>query len=980
MCLLASGSTALITILLWSGMGAGASTLDMLCEYYSYRSYPLGAACLMVCLLYVLDFFVPPHLPGHFFVLWETDRGLGRSLLLVAVASFLVSCLLLTKEYPSVPLGVTIGIAPLAVAVVRFIGRPRVERRQRPKEGEGAGGEELSTSWVAEHGDIKQKIFLLQRMTGVEADQVAFFKATAFAFFVTFAAVLTAWIIWAVVQGKGLEGLDDAGSTQCGTTGTVYITWATPLIVALANLVYSVFAFLRLYMQDTYTKTDFTKNRLMHEALNSSMATEVTKRRMDMFTSRMSAGREAKETQELEAEARAKEEEYKSQHAEHVKQLSKIVKIVGCTFTLVAGLLYVAFQLLAADSHMATMVCGILGVLFMVFLITMYVTLHRLVKEMGNWLLELPAWKAMFRFAQNNWARALFIVIAFPALVFVPVISAVNQVVRRCRGIYKRYAHTLSEDVKGDGDIDGKSISGSIGHRSDLVLTPRIYFWVSRARSWDWLAICMGVAVWVFIYFCYALCPVLLNVVLAAVGTALENWSFGVILVMTFFIGVVAFLLPPVPGMTVYIFGGLLVTDHQGSPGSSEVEKWIWGCLINIALCWFLKLFACAVQQKLIGGLLGRSLLIRQTVGVHKVAIRCIESVLRKPGLSMGKVAILCGGPDWPTSVLAGILDLSLVQCELGTVPIIFFVAPCAMSGSLYKQRTKNVVWERSANLMIIFSVMVNLALWGLAAWSIQSELESNYHELTRPLKANADLEWLDHKTAQIAERTTVRWPDVGKAVRGVLLTGALIQICVFQALFWGFTYLFGEFEVSSEIKDLRWFSWSPETPLTAIFSDYALVLLGMYAVSWICFLQFWIWRRLKTAEPRAAATRDLDAQEASWKEAYLQKAEAMERQLLEGGKVEEGKVKEEVRAEDPAPVATKAAPPAYEVEEDRTREASFVVDEALYVKSVSSGVEVTVQPFEESTPRGGAQTQSFQCSLCCVGVDQSSGGSLRPP
>ena len=33
------------------------------------------------------------------------------------------------------------------------------------------------------------------------------------------------------------------------------------------------------------------------------------------------------------------------------------------------------------------------------------------------------------------------------------------------------------------------------------------------------------------------------------------------------------------------------------------------------------------------------------------------------------QVSILCGGPDWPTSVLAGILRLSLVECEIGTLP-----------------------------------------------------------------------------------------------------------------------------------------------------------------------------------------------------------------------------------------------------------------------------------------------------------------------
>merc|ERR1712176_956552 len=151
---------------------------------------------------------------------------------------------------------------------------------------------------------------------------------------------------------------------------------------------------------------------------------------------------------------------------------------------------------------------------------------------------------------------------------------------------------------------------------------------------------------------------------------------------MTFLIGVVAFLLPPVPGMTVYIFGGLVISNPVTCPWG------FWpGTVINIGVCYFLKLFACAVQQKCIGQLLGQSIWVRRTVGVHKVAIRCVEAVLRKPGWTLGKVAILCGGPDWPTSVLAGVLRLSLLQCELGTVPIIGFVVPCSLTGSFYLKR-----------------------------------------------------------------------------------------------------------------------------------------------------------------------------------------------------------------------------------------------------------------------------------------------------
>ena len=53
-----------------------------------------------------------------------------------------------------------------------------------------------------------------------------------------------------------------------------------------------------------------------------------------------------------------------------------------------------------------------------------------------------------------------------------------------------------------------------------------------------------------------------------------------------------------------------------------------------------------------------------------------IDLFRARPGMSFGKCMILCGGPDWPTSVLAGILRLSLVQCTIGgRNPVAYAVA-----------------------------------------------------------------------------------------------------------------------------------------------------------------------------------------------------------------------------------------------------------------------------------------------------------------
>lgn len=59
-----------------------------------------------------------------------------------------------------------------------------------------------------------------------------------------------------------------------------------------------------------------------------------------------------------------------------------------------------------------------------------------------------------------------------------------------------------------------------------------------------------------------------------------------------------------------------------------------------------LKLVACTLQQKMIGGLLSNSVSIRQMVGINSNLIRAMRLVLQEPGLGIAKVSILIGGKN----------------------------------------------------------------------------------------------------------------------------------------------------------------------------------------------------------------------------------------------------------------------------------------------------------------------------------------------
>ena len=158
----------------------------------------------------------------------------------------------------------------------------------------------------------------------------------------------------------------------------------------------------------------------------------------------------------------------------------------------------------------------------------------------------------------------------------------------------------------------------------------------------------------------------------------MKDYSPAVVLVCFVLLGVGMFLLPPVPGPPVYLTGGVLLV------GSMEDSMGFWGAsFVCIFVCWLVKLLSCSLQQKWFGEGLGGYVGVRYTVGINSVQMRAIRYCLMQPGFSPAKVAILCGGPDWPTSVLCGILRVPLYESVLGTSPVlVLYLAYTVLAGA----------------------------------------------------------------------------------------------------------------------------------------------------------------------------------------------------------------------------------------------------------------------------------------------------------
>ena len=114
-------------------------------------------------------------------------------------------------------------------------------------------------------------------------------------------------------------------------------------------------------------------------------------------------------------------------------------------------------------------------------------------------------------------------------------------------------------------------------------------------------------------------------------------------------VGMFLFMLPPIPGLPIYLTAGIVLVSVGGET-LGLYGAIGYACTVSLLL----KLFACAVQQKLIGGSLGGSVGVKQMVAINSEGIRAMRVILSESGITARKVAVLVGGPDWPVSVLCG--------------------------------------------------------------------------------------------------------------------------------------------------------------------------------------------------------------------------------------------------------------------------------------------------------------------------------------
>lgn len=816
--LVLAGLPCVGVVVLWSSIGYGEDAFNVL-DTGKGLSRPFFAISALVFLfLYFADFFWPPHLPGRYCILAVNDRQAGRCILAFALGLLVFSALFLAKTYPRVPIVVTVLCGPLLMMCLRGLTCPQDPYQK-------VGHDAIQSKTVDKH------LTRLWTFVYAEKDANLFYSAAAAAFAISGVVTLVIWTVCFASSNR------NGSKVTKGEMGLNLL--AAPVFAGMANLAFSFFILIRVRMARAADNYDTSLFEIIHEG-GSDLHREICQDAI--LVQYLQEHHILDDFRKPPVDAPL---ELGKQHACRMKILSKMLKVVGCSLLLLIGATYVVAELVVAASHIARLALDLFAILFVTFVVLAAIWFRRPFAHMWMRMQHLLLWRMTLGLASNNWVRAGVVTAVLPYAPVWLLFNSMKQDIRRCRG------------------LDSMTASGSSEEKNERYITDRMAMVLESMQSWDWVSMTAKIYVWGFAMIGYVLFPKLLNVFLAWFISLVQGLNFYIIAVSALTLGLGLFLLPPVPGIPVYLFGGFLIaaachpSDHgTGQPSPGAPNGFAFGVIIAICIGFLLKLLACVIQHKLIGEQLGSSCWVKQQVGVHKPFIRAVELVLSDRGYSMGKVGVLCGGADWPTSVLMGILRLPIVL-HGWRLPI---VVPCIMTGAFYVRRPESDFFKSAANLMLSATIFVHLALLVGAAWAIKEKLEQKHWEVSKPLLENVDLDWLDYRSHRLDQASALSIDAIPSGLLVLFKLGCLVVVLVGHAFCWVPTYFFTSFEVNSDIKTLIWLGSD------GLFLDPGLGGICLAFLGFCCWAIYACWRRVQQRASRMFEAKELVQEEDAWK------------------------------------------------------------------------------------------------------------------
>jgi len=815
-----------VTIVLFSPIGEGAATYKALHDVQDAKWGFLVAGLFLLHILYLGDFILgagepepPLKVPGASGV--RVLQGPIAKLLCVAAVGCLGTAWVLWLDvYPSAPLLLVVLALPMGAILLptlAFGGLGTFASGSTPSSKTVPAGVPFRSDDVSRRAG--REYFSTTQVSGLFVNGL--WTAFLWLFWVADTRLGNGDnpFTWAMRGRLEAEGIDDRFGEK--KRQVQMLLWMAPLIVSMVLWTLAIVVMFILHLQRRIGSRAFAQED--DEACDSEMLSKAD---------------------------RAK-----------INTMVYMIKIATGLAVLIFGCLWIAASIVGSSLRLASVVQAFI-LAFGVFVVAYFcVSTSSLDKELiSRGIRASPLMKAGRDFLFSDWSKAC---VLLPVFYFFPLylaLSALNQLVRKLRGFPESSA-----------DAGG------------FYLTSRTRQQLQQMALWNMTSVFRKMQ-----FLCIAAVGLQVvggmgtNIVLAWVNSKLQATDFFTLSIVFFLVGTAMFMIPIVPGIAVYFFGGILIpsgyvrayavtptassslVDSAASPYDGT-EFWI-GVAISMVMNYALKMIAITLQQKVIGEPMSSNLTVLQTVGVNKPQMRAIELILRKPGLTLPKIAILVGGPDWPVSVLTGILRLSLFQMLLGSIPVIFNVLFVTSAGSFRLREAESETWSAMSSVTLSISAIWSICQMVLAGYYIQETWEAYHEYLSKPRKGHIPLDWLDHVSAQQA---TVRaafsnWKALPGPAKGsvfiasVLMIGASFLMVFLQSWCWD------EFQVNDDVATLG-LSFVKAPGWAAIIC---------FCAGCALYFAFQLWVSYSIREQRRGVAKQLEPEREAWVERRLCEAE----------------------------------------------------------------------------------------------------------
>lgn len=455
-------------------------------------------------------------------------------------------------------------------------------------------------------------------------------------------------------------------------------------------------------------------------------------------------------------------------------------RLVSLLVVVIMGAMWIGAEIAGADIGMASVVELLGAVGTCVVGAVVFSTLGW--DNIKQAVLEVPILAKFAQFVYSDWVKgAAVAAFGWMFAVFL-VISCVNQWCRKTFSI-------------------GKPIESE--EERALTVTLRAKKHLDEMKRWRWSSVLVCAMWWGVIYITLVVgIAQIVTVFLAWLSYILADVNLFVVYIVFFFIGLSMFLLPPVPGVPVYLTGGVLLVKRSSNL-DDDGEFWL-GIFAASVWCFLIKLCAIVGQQKGFGEQMGNYVWIRKLVGVNSISIRAIKVILSRPGWDFAKVCILVGGPDWPTSVLTGILGLPVASMLMGSLPVFFLVLPTTTAGAFQLKVNDSGPYASLEGVVLGIAAFVQLVGLVGAAHYIEKTASENLAEL-EAMETDKEVEALEieEQAGREAYKAATDWhaPHFPVWVKRVCWFGTICMSLSCWGLVLGSSICFVEFEVIDSVK-----------------------------------------------------------------------------------------------------------------------------------------------------------------------------------